>query len=173
MAPTVQVFGPATIKIAILAGGSGALQELGFTQNGVFLTSQTFTENVPGDENGGDSGPPIEIQYMGEIYRVRLELTKWDATVAEHLKARFRGATSGTPPTAGGLVFAGNGYFRLCCHYNAGGTSPVPSADNFPCATMIGEPIELNKGTKWSRLVLDFICYKHPTSGILRDTSYA
>jgi hypothetical protein len=167
----VQVAGLATVKVATAAGGTGALQTLGYSQDGVFRTSQTFVENVPGDENGGQAGPPVEIQYMGEIEKVRIELMKWDPTVMAYLLARFRGATVGTPPVAGGLVFAGNGYFRLCCHYAAGLTGQ--SADNNPCATLVSEPIEINKGTKWSRMVMEFVCYKHPTSGIVKDSSYS
>ncbi len=33
------------------------------------------------DENGGDAGPPIEIQQLGEKATVRLELNKFDAAV--------------------------------------------------------------------------------------------
>ena len=74
MAVAVQVAGLATIKIAAAVGSP--LYTLGYTQNGAFITTEGYTVNVPGDENGGDDGPPIEIQSLGETARVRLEFTK-------------------------------------------------------------------------------------------------
>ena len=68
MANLVHVAGLALIKISF--GGSGYL-ELGYTRNGADITHEGFFLDVPGDENGGDEGPPIEIQFLGEIARVR------------------------------------------------------------------------------------------------------
>ena len=162
MAITVNVAGLATIKAG--TGASGALESLGYTMDGARITSEGYTTNVPGDQNGGDEGPPVEIQYLGETARVRLEMTKWDTAVQAKLEARFKGGTAGTPPTAGSLMFAGGGYFRLLIH------SPA-TPRNFICASLLKQPIEINKGTKFSRLVLEFECYKDPTTGVLYNST--
>lgn len=164
MAVTVQVAGLATIKIALAPGTS--LLTLGFTVDGARITTEGHAINIPGDENGGDEGPPVDIQYLGETARVRLELTKFDATVATMLEARFSGGTAGMPPTAGGLVFAGSGFFRLLVHSP---TTPM----NFPCAVLVRTPVEINKGTKYSRMVCEFECYKHPATGVLWNGAYS
>jgi hypothetical protein len=86
---------------------------LGYTRDGAHVSTEAFWENVPGDENGGQQGPPIDIQYMGETARIRLELTKWDTTLADALAARLSGTTPGVVKTSGTLVFAGGYYFRV------------------------------------------------------------
>ena len=154
MAITVNVAGLATIKIA----AGGALQDFGYTMDGARITTEGFTVNVPGDENGGDEGPPVEIQYLGEIVRVRLEMTKWDVSVGNVLSARFKGGTAGVPVAAGSLVFSAGGYFRLVI-------SAANAPWNFPCATLIKQPIEINAGTKYSKLLVEFECYKNPSAG--------
>ena len=63
MPPQIQVAGLAPIKV------DGEL--LGYTRNGADTTKEAYWLDVPGDENGGDDGPPIDVQYLGEIARVR------------------------------------------------------------------------------------------------------
>jgi hypothetical protein len=157
MAKQVNVAGLALIRLGV---GVSALQDLGYTVNGATIVTEGHAVNIPGDENGGDDGPPIEIQMLGETARVRLELTKWDPAVQLVLETRLGGGTAGTPAAAGTLVFANSNFFRLVVN------SPV-TPRNFPCATLVRTPIEINKGTKYSRLVCEFECYKHPTSGVL------
>ena len=50
---------------------SHALETLGYTQNGVQIEEELYTGDVKGDENGGEEGPPIDVQYFGEVHRVR------------------------------------------------------------------------------------------------------
>jgi hypothetical protein len=69
MTATPQNHGKATIRVN--TGSAGVLETVGYTRNGADLTTEGFWIDVPGDENGGDSGPPIEIQYVGEMARVR------------------------------------------------------------------------------------------------------
>jgi hypothetical protein len=169
MAMTVQVAGLSLVRVATTVGG--ALADFGYTQDGVRITTEGHAINIPGDENGGDEGPPIEIQMLAETARVRLEMTKWDATVAGLLKARTTG-TAGAAKTPGRLVFTNGDYIRLVI---ANANDPW----NFPCATLVRTPIELNAGTKFSRFVCEFECYKNPAAsngaaiGVLYNQTYA
>jgi hypothetical protein len=156
MAAAVQVFGPALIKVG--TGSVGALESLGYTRQAADIRSQGFFLDVPGDENGGDQGPPIDIQYLGEIARVRLELTKWDEVVAAKVRSRLAAGTEGTPGTAGTLMFGGSKSIRVLVHSTTG---PM----NFPRA-FLRDPWEIAKGTRYSTLVLEFEAHKDG-SGIL------
>ena len=154
MAVTVQVGGLALIRVATAVGG--ALADFGYTQDGAQITTEGHTINVPGDENGGDEGPPVEIQMLGETARVTLQMTKWDSTVGNAL-AKRSAAVAGGARTPGRLVFANGDYVRLVIS--------APNAPwNFPCAVLQRTPITINAGTKYSRLALEFECYKNPAA---------
>lgn len=150
MASTPRVAGAAQIKVG--TGSDGALEELGYTRNGADIADEAYWLDIPGDENGGDAGPPIEIQYIGQTARVRLELTKYDTAVADKIACRVRGGTVGQPAAAGTLVFANSYDFRVLVNspsYPQNFTRCVPRA-----------PIEINKGTRFAVLVLEFEAYK-------------
>ena len=91
MAQIPQVSGPA--EILINTGAAGALASLGWTAEGVDITAEALRLDVPGDQNGGSDGVPIEIQDFGATFRVRMELTKWEKTVGDRLKALFNAVT--------------------------------------------------------------------------------
>ena len=162
--PIVNVAGLASIYV------SGSL--FGYTQDGARITTEGHAINIPGDENGGDDGPPVEIQYLGETARVRLEMTKWDPSVQAALESRLNSGTPGTPGVTGTLVFTSGAYYRLTI------ASPI-TPRNFPCATLERTPMEINKGTKYSRLIVEFECYKNPVAsngagiGVLWNTATA
>ncbi len=141
MAYTVHVAGAAEIKIG--TGGSGALEGLGYTRNGVTIRFEDYSVEEKGDENGGDDGPPIEVLMLGECADVQLELNKWDATVMAKVQ-RLKGGTAGQPAAAGTLVIGGEKYYRLAI-----ASANMPH--NFPLAMLIGTPIELGPvGTKFA-----------------------
>jgi hypothetical protein len=123
MAAIVQAYGLATIKVDCGAG----LETLGYTRNGAEENYEAFWIDVPGDQHGGDQGPPIEVQYLGEIARIRLEMTKYDEAVLDKVKARLRSGTAGTVGTPGTLMFAGSKYIRVLIH-------SVSEPRNFPIA---------------------------------------
>lgn len=163
MATAIQVAGVAIVKVD--TGAADALEELGRTRNGADNTFEGFFLDVPGDDHGGDDGHPIDIQYLGEIARVRLELTKWDTTVADKVRPRFKGKPVGRVSGHGQLLIQDQFYYRLLLDCDQ---API----NFPCA-FPRMPVELNKGTKFSILVVEFEC--HPLAGTLwnRDDSAA
>jgi hypothetical protein len=162
MAITVHVAGLASIKVN-LSADYRVLSTLGYTQDGATIVFRPYYQDVPGDENGGDAGPPIDRVYMGEVAQVQLELTKWDDTLAALLIKRFRDPTAllttGQPAGAGTLTFS-------TAHSLV--VSSPNGIHNFPRAVLDGE-LQINKGTKYSRWLLGFTCYKN-TSGVLWTT---
>jgi hypothetical protein len=144
MPNSIQVDGLATIKIASPAGGT--LEELGLTINGVEITEQIFTEEVKGDENGGDAGPPIDVQYLGEMHVIRITMTKYDETVLNKIRAGLAGGTAGTVGTSGTLYMQGTSAFRLLIH--------TPNRPRNYINVIFQEPKEVNKGTIHSKATI-------------------
>lgn len=170
MAVAIIVHGKTPVFVG--TGASGAMEALGLTRNQADVVHQPFFVNVPGDANGGDEGPPIDVQYMGEICMIRLELSSYDPAVAERLKARVLGGDPGYVATVGGtrigagmLMLAGGYYTRVCL------ASPV-YPKNFPIAIIRGAN-EFGMGTKFSTFVTEFEVHAHPTTGLLYDASVA
>ena len=160
MAETVNKDGLCAIKIAAPFGGT--LELLGYSRNGVEPDLEPYFDDVPGDQNGGDNGPPIEIQYFGEIARVRIEVTKFDPAVAAKITARCPSATAGTPHAVGTLLFAEGEYYRLLLHTP---TRPM----NFTRAIPRGA-VTANKGTKWQTYTCEFECHKD-ANGVLYNAT--
>lgn len=147
------VNGLCTVQVG--TGAGGALENAGYTRNGAEITSEAFMLDVPGDENGGDDGPPVDIQELGELIRVRLELTKFNVDVTSKIQARLLDGVAGVKATPGTLIFADLKYMRLLLN-------TVRRPLNFPFAVP-RDPIEVNSGTKFSTLLLEFLCYRDPT----------
>jgi hypothetical protein len=162
MTVAVQVAGKSQIMIAADNNFTSLIQ-LGWTRDRCDIAHEGYWLDVPGDERGGESGPPVEIQFLGEIARVRLELSKWDLTQRDIVRSRVRGATVGQPAATGTLMFAGTNYIRLLI--NPAVQDPI----NFPIAIPRGV-IEQNRGSKWSLLVCEFECHMN-SSGVLYNTA--
>lgn len=163
MSATPHVAGAALVKMDDYTGPG--LRTLGYTREGAETENEPFFLDIPGDENGGDAGPPIEIQYLGEIARIRLELTKWDSAIYTLIESNVPTGTAGQPGsvTPGTLLLSGTKFYRICL---AAATEPR----NFPCCIPRGART-INKGTKFSTAVIEFECYKHPSTGSLWDAS--
>ncbi len=155
MAIAVVQTGPALIRIG------APLEDLGYSINGVEIIETTFMSDVPGDQNGGDDGPPIDVQYFGQIDRVRMELSKFDNAVVDKIRARLSGGTAGVPGTSGTLIAGTSVFYRVL-------VLPTTNPRNY-VAGIPREPIEVNRGTKFSRLILEFEC--HSFSGTLWNLS--
>lgn len=143
MAHTIQVDGLATIKMGIAAAATASV---GYTENGVEITEVNYPYDVNTDENGGDAGPPVDVQEMGEVHIIRLLMTKWDETVMDTIRAINVGMT------AGDLHIANGKYFRVLIN-------SVLRPRNYPTC-IIREPREINKGTKHSKLMIVATAYK-------------
>jgi len=152
---SIHVNGVALVKVGPVTATSDSIWDLGYTRNGAEISFQGFFLDVPGDENGGDDGPPIDVQYMGETATIRMELTKYNATVAEQVQARLSDGAGGVPGQAGFLMFGDAKAWRLLI-------VPANSPINFPRA-FPRNVIELNKGTRFSTLVVEFEAHKAGT----------
>lgn len=156
---------PGATPISVGTGSANALQTLGYTVNGAEIHTEKIIEDVPGDQGGGEGGIPIEFQMFGEIHRIHLELSKWDTAVLALLEAAINANGSlstivaGKSPVPGSLILANNAHFRLL-------VNPPSAASlirNYPIA-IPREPHVINPGTKWCRLVMDWIAYPDLTT---------
>ena len=158
MATSIPV--PGATPIYVGTGTANALELLGYTVNCAEITAENMWEDVPGDQGGGEGGIPIDIQIYGQIHRLHLEFSRWDTAVAAKLEScintngTLSTITPGKSPTPGSLVFANNAQFRLLIN-----PPLVPTLKrNYPLAFM-REPHVVNVGTKWARLITDWIAY--------------
>lgn len=156
MAASVQVPGPVLIKIDAGAG----LESLGYSVNGIEIEEHPFYGDVPGDQNGGDEGPPIDIQYFGEIHRLHIELSNWDAAVAAKLIAKINTGTAGVAGTPGVLMLAGGWYYRLLLV----ATNTSNNTRNYLRA-LVRDRTAFNLGTKFKKLSIDFECHANAAGG--------
>ena len=160
MAAAIQVAGLATITVD--TGSAHALETLGYTQNGASVRFNGFFLDVHTDENGGDDGPPTDVQYLGETADITLDFTKFDTTVADKIRPRIYGGSAGTVGSVGTLMSGSSSTYRLCINSP---TTPL----NFP-VVIFREPIEINKGTKYSTWRLVGTAYKNGSNVLYNAT---
>ncbi len=193
---TIHVDGPAQLLIAPAYGANSTLAFLGFTASGVDITERIYTDDVPTDENGGEKGPPADIQVFGETHEIRLQMTRWDETQLDLIRARQAqlngnvansgGANSaGAPITGitarsqvGNLLISGQSAYRLLiAPANTASTLSSTVADltnvtrprNYPIV-IFREPRTINKGSQYSRAMLSGTAYRNG-EGRLYDTN--
>jgi hypothetical protein len=163
----VQVAGKTLVKVG--TGTAGALENFGYTRQGAETRREAYWINIPGDEHGGDEGPPIDIQYLGEVAFVRCEMTKFDADVFRRIAARVKGATAGVPASAGTLMFTPDSTNPATTNAIRVILSNTAAPVNFPRA-IPRAAIELNVGTKYSTALVEFECHKD-SNGTLYNTN--
>ena len=173
MADQVNVTGRVIVKVQFTAG-QGNLLTLGEQMDMTDVERRAFWHNVPGDRHGGPQGPPIEVQYLGEIAIIRIELSRWDPDVWDTLQKRKAIATKGkTLLTEVGTLMLASTPIRLLLHST---TRP----ENYPCC-ILREAIQYGMGTKFSTAVAQFEAHRMPATGwaaegVLQDavtTEYA
>lgn len=171
MAKAVHVPGTALIRIDV-SEAHDSLSDLGYCRNGADIVFDGFFINVPGDENGGDEGPPIEVLQLGQMARVRLEMTKYEASIIDVINSRIWGTAGGTdelvaggtPPAVGRMMFGENLTFRLL-------VQTTHRAYNFP-RTFCRSPIELPQyGSKFSMVICEFECHKSAAGVLFNSTT--
>lgn len=163
----VQIHVPGWCKVSVqqeTGSNIATLTELGRTRNGVTVSYEHFWHDVPGDEFGGDDGPPIDSQWLGSIARIRCEFTKYDRSVLFHVLGLFSGSTFGSmgaQNTAikypGNLIFTGNQFLRVLLQPQIGDTR------NFP-RCIIRSPHEQNYATKYASPIVEFEAHVHEFS---------
>lgn len=163
MAAVIQVPGAALVKTG--TGAAGALETLGYSINGIEISTELLSEDVPGDQNGGEGGVPLDIQAYGQIARIRMELSVWDFSIAGKVRSQLNSIAAGTSPVPGSLIFANSYAYRLLI-------LPVTAGDamNFLQAVP-RDPVAINLGTKFARLIFDWIAYPPVGGGVLWNTT--
>lgn len=154
MAYTVLVPGASEIKLN--SGTDYATEALGYSMNGVEIRFEVFKTHIPGDQFGGDLGPPIEKQIFARKAIVRVELSRFDKAVAQRVDKKVNQLAT-DEPTVGQLLYTSGGHFKL-------GINNTNDPYTFYCATPIEEPHELNAGSRWQRRVYVFECLPDPDS---------
>ena len=153
MASQVNVFGPCQVWFNE--------EFLGYSRNGVDHTDEAYFLDVPGDERGGDEGPPIDVQFLGKIIRLRVECTKYDGLIADNVTARVKSAApfiiDSTNPS-GTLMFSSEHYSELKLIPLNTGVNTDWSAIKFHLV-IPRQPIEVNRGTKFATFVCEFECH--------------
>jgi hypothetical protein len=164
MTRQVNVYGPADVQVSLNPlAGSPTYNDLGTTRDGVAITSDGYFLDVKNDEMGGEAGPPVEIEFMGETAKIRVELTKYDPAIAKTLEDHCQCTTPGVPAVPGTLMFASS-----TIQTASGGAVGIKIA----CASVaagaivrtykrcvIHDAVEVNRGTKFSTFVLTFTAY--------------
>lgn len=135
----VNVAGPVAIFTG--TGTSRALEHLGWSIDGFEIEQQTFVEGVPGDENGGTSGPPIDYQKFGNQHRIILNLNKFDVNVMAKVELAANPAAN-VEAVVGMLLNCTGQHYRLL----------LQSANfirNYPYCHVI-EPVRGNYGSRFT-----------------------
>ena len=164
MAEAIQVSGVVTWRVD---AGDG-LETLGYSVDQPSFNDRAFYDDVHGDEHGGPSGPPIDVQYLGRVVSCRAQLSKYDKAVLNKLRTRVQSggaANAGTISAAqiGDLMIQDSKEIRVLL---LSANDPY----NFPICLM-RDPIELSLGTKHSELMIEFEAHRNQTTGVLYNTT--
>lgn len=166
MANVINVAGLVTIKVDVNQGAG--IETLGYSVNGVDITEEPFWLDIPGDEKGGDQGPPIDIQYLGEVHRIRCEMSKYDISVANKLRGRLmtNSASPGVPDTSGSLFLGtANNSVRVILD------AATASFDRNYLTALPRQPFEVNRGTRYSTLIVEFEAHTKIPGATLWNTT--
>ena len=194
---TPQVEGPAYVYLNL--GANGAFVQVGWTRDGVMFTPEAYWAEIKSDDNGGEGGPPTELEYLGETSRIRCEMIKYDYSNTLILETRLNGkwgynnypevtgpgggfvanGAVGQVGFPGTLVFANAFSFALAINYlgvNTFGaqqlTQSYPYWRVYPrCVPR--HALEVNKGTKFSTFVAEFEAYRTAGGQLFWESSSA
>jgi hypothetical protein len=105
--------GPAMLYVG--TAGGGALEFLGFSEDGVNITLNGHFENV----NADYAGPvlPADVQFMGEEGFIEATLTRFSDVILDKLLVRLSNSVSGNPGNAGSIGFNLLGSFMVQAGY--------------------------------------------------------
>ena len=157
MADQINVTGLVTVQCEWAA--NQGIQTLGESMDMVQIDHQAFSHNVPGDRHGGPQGPPIEKQYLGEIVRIQLELSRWDPAVWDILRKRQANATLGKVAlTEVGKLMLESNRFRLILNST---TRPL----NFPCCVVL-DTFQYAMGSKFTAVSALIEAHRVPSGGM-------
>jgi hypothetical protein len=144
------------------------LIDLGSAVDSTGISERTFWNDIHGDRNGGRAGQPVEVQYIGHMVMIRLELLAWNDAAIEILRERAVNANLGTiDQSEMGQMMLKENSIRLLID-----TLDPLDRRNFWCC-LARDPIENAMGTKWASYQITMAAYRppcyHEKADILED----
>lgn len=144
-------------------GGSNALEDLGYTVDGVDLEFHRHTSDVKADTGGGEEGVPVDVQEMGKEAFIRAQLVSYDEAVLAKIRKDADETTEGGLATIGRLLGANGHLFRLLL------TSPSEAVPwNFP-TVYLHDSASVKLGTKRTIWNLTFRAIAYIGIGTSKD----
>lgn len=101
---------PGPVQVWVDTGATHAMEFLGYTRGGVRITEQIYTDELKSDAGGGERGPAVDFQFLGETHFVDAELAQFDEAIFQKLADRVNVAAT---RAKGMLLGCAGGYFRL------------------------------------------------------------
>ena len=108
MPAAYHVQGPALIKTG--TGAAGALESLGYSEDGVEISVREYREPVRTDVAG--PAVPADLQHMGADAIIRARLSAYDLGVLVKVRKRHDATADGQLPTLGRLVGTAGDAFK-------------------------------------------------------------
>jgi len=171
-----KAYGLLDLRIAAPAyNQSGQLNNLiplGVATDTLEITPRPFYNDIYSDQYGGQQGPPVDVQYLGETIDINFSLTTWNETAINLLKQRAINQVRG--------VVSQNeiGSFTLKSHSIRFliNTQDTDDIRNFWCC-LARQPVPIGMGTKWAEYRISLTAYRppcyHPNSGVIEDKTLA
>ena len=159
MAEAIQIFGKTEISTAT-PSATGTVTELGTAIDMIEPEERVFLHNVPSDAHGGPQGPPVEVQWLGQMAIIPIRMSVWDSTQVDILRKGHHAALGVIADGEIGSLLFGDGTttytgsHRLLLN-NTG--API----NFTNC-IIREPISASRGTKFSECNIIFEAHRAP-----------
>lgn len=137
------------------------LFKLGELMEEVTPRKRKLRHQVPGDRYGGSAGAPIETQYLGHMFSIGLELSRYDPEVWQML-CNYGGLHSATVKNAlplgnYGALELRDRSFRLLLFSNR----DARLHRNYPCC-VIADDHSVGMGTKFSALSVRVEAHRCP-----------
>ena len=151
----IQVTGVVNVQYAI--PHTGALVELGVATDSIQITERHYYHDIPGDMNGGQQGPPIDIQKLGEVHTINIRFSSWHLGNMQLLEKHFhttRGAVA--QGEVGKLMFQSGQAIRLLLE-----TIDIENIRNY-WHCILREPKSFSIGTKYTEQSLTFEAHRVP-----------
>ncbi len=143
------------VEIGIAIPHTGTVVSLGTSTDSIQITERGYYHDIPGDLNGGQQGPPIEIQKLGEVHTVNIRMSSWSKTYMQTVEKWYH-TTRGTieDDEVGQLMFASGVRARLLLN-----TRDLDDTRNYWNAIM-REPKSFSIGSKYTEQSLTFECHR-------------
>jgi hypothetical protein len=152
----IQVTGVVNVQYAEPHTGA-TLLPLGVATDSIQITERHYYHDIPGDANGGQQGPPIDIQKLGEVHTINIRFSSWHYGNMQALEQHFH-ATRGeiTQGEIGTLMFQSGSAIRLLLE-----TAVEEDVRNY-WHCILREPKTFSIGTKYTEQSLTFEAHRVP-----------